>query len=143
MSIKELVQKTLQDTTNQRIKIDLANPTVEQLTAIKETTGIELTDFQRTMDNYAIKHTFRKHGNDKLETLRGQIGVTEKDFEKIDSIIDNPDEITHGGINNIGREVILYRKNLENQYVYVEEIRPAKKEAAMQTLYIRKNKKAT
>jgi hypothetical protein len=143
MSIKELVEKTLLNDTDKCVKIELANPTVEQIVEIKAKTGIEFNGFQRTMDNYAIKHTFRKHGNEKQEAQRGQMGVTAADFEQITSIIAQPDEIIHGGINNIGREVILYRKNLENQYFYVEEIRPAKKEAAMQTLYIRKNKKAT
>ncbi len=71
--IRNLVSKSNQEnTTNEREIINLGELSTEDLTKIQAQTGIDLeADYQRIMDNYAVKHTFRKHGNEKQETLRG------------------------------------------------------------------------
>ncbi|MCU0392092.1 MAG: hypothetical protein MUE81_13315 [Thermoflexibacter sp.] len=140
--LKQFVANCMKDDTNENKILVIANLTEKEVEKIKQETGIELNqEYQHIIDKYAVKHTFRKHGNDKQEALRGQVGVKEDDFEKIEEILENPDKISHGGQNNIGNDIILNEKTIDNQYFYAEEVRTKRKQLAMQTLYIRKKKK--
>jgi hypothetical protein len=105
-------------------------------------TGFDLTDFERTIDNYSIKHTLKKHGNAKTESNRGQIAVEEQDFEHIPEIVANADIILSNEKNDLGNTLIKYVKDLfSTNYFYVEEIRTGKKQVNLQTLYKRKVRK--
>ena len=58
------------------------------------------------------------------EAARGQVAVTRADLLKIPEIIANPDYIVFGTKNRIGREGIIYVKNMPNgSTYYIEEIR--------------------
>jgi len=142
--INDFVLSTCNDANNQLKKIFLGKLSDLEVKTILDKTKINLVEYNRIIDNYAIKHTFRKHGDHKNETLRGQVGVKISDFDLIYLILKNPDTIEYGGKNNIGRDVIMNIKQIENLlYFYVEEVRINKKELAMQTLYIRQLKQKT
>lgn len=131
MKITEFVQKVLSDRKNTFTKFKL---------------GIDLTDFQRVLDNSGINHAFKKHGNPKTESARGQIAITPEDFEKILEIVQNPDSIAYAGKNRIGNDVILYQKTYEQIYCYMEGIRQSKrrhtKEVYLETLFKKKAPKS-
>ena len=136
--IATFITTVLNETGNALKKISLGKLSNSEVSAIYINTGFDLTNFERIIDNYAIKHTFRKHGNHKTEQLRGQIGVQQTDFELIPLIINMPDKIENGGENNIGRDILLTSKEINNKrYFLAEEIRINKKKLALQTLYIR------
>jgi len=142
--IATFITTVLNETGNALKKISLGKLSNSEVSAIYINTGFDLTNFERIIDNYAIKHTFRKHGNHKTEQLRGQIGVQQTDFELIPLIINMPDKIENGGENNIGRDILLTSKEINNKrYFLAEEIRINKKELALQTLYIRPIKQKT
>ncbi len=100
--------------------------------------GIDVKGFEHIIDNFAIRHTVLGHGNAKKEEARGLLPVTLDCLEMIPDIILNPDSISIGGKNKIGRLVILYTKRVNGFIVYVEEIRTKRKFLAMQTMYIKK-----
>jgi len=137
-NIKELVEKTFTSKTNEQIKfsIGLINPKLAE--KVKEITGLSVDGYEHIIDNFAIKHTILKHGNAKTEEKRGQYAVTLDYFEKIIEVVKNPDDVFDGGINDIGRRVIVYEKNINGIIVYLEEIRTKKRELALQTMYIKK-----
>jgi|GEM_PF-2220325 len=116
--------------------------TKEEAQTIKEKTGIEVDEnFQHTIDNYAINHILKKHGDQTKEAQRGQIGVTKSEIELIPDIIENYDTIENGGKNDIGRDTVIYTKTYSDGTTYVvEEVRTKRKELALNTMYKRKNR---
>ena len=85
--------------------------TYQEIKKIKESTGIDLRNYTRVIDNYGIKHALKKHGNSKT------IGKAKR-----------------------GGTIIEYTKQINIEYIYVEEKRDFKKEVAMKTMYKRKKK---
>ena len=138
---KDFAEKSLQNNPQNIEKLELQALSEEQLKVILELVGMDLKEYRRIIDNYAVRHTHKKHGHESTEKSRGQIAVETEDFEKIVEIIQNPDAQSAGGLSNIGRQTLVSSKELEKGiYFYVEELRTKKRELAMQTLYIRKKK---
>jgi hypothetical protein len=137
-SIIELVKQTLSSKDNILIKLNLGNVTQQHAELIFSKTGININGYKLIIDNYAIKHTLLSHGSISKESKRGQIAVTIDDFKLIPEVINSPDNIIDGGLNKIGRRVIILEKIINNKVVYIEEIRTKHKELAMQTMYIKK-----
>lgn len=140
-SIAELVERTFTTKTNEQLKFSIGQINPKLAIKVKEITGLNVDGYEHIIDNFAIKHTILKHGNAKTEEKRGQSAVTTDYFEKISEIIKNPDNVYDGGINNIGRRVIVYEKNINGTIIFLEEIRTKQKELALQTMYIKKARK--
>ncbi len=121
MNIQEFMALVLSDKTPTQHKLSLGKLSTEEVEQIKEQTGFDLTDYEHFLENFGIKHTINQHGNAKKEALRGQIGITIDDFEKIKDILENPDAISHVGKNKAGRDLILYHKELITQTLYKRE----------------------
>ncbi len=137
MKIKTFVEKILTTDDNKLEKISLGKPTEKQIEKVKNETNLDISDYERVIDNYGVKHAFKKHGNPKTEEPRGQIAITADDFEKIPEIVENPDKVEDVGKNKIGNDLILYEKE---DICYVEGLRESK-EIFLETLYKRKPKK--
>jgi hypothetical protein len=95
--------------------------------------------FCHVLDNFAVKHIYSKHSNEK-EALRGQIIVEESDFLLIPDILDNPD--TCETITDPkGRKLLVYSKAYPDCVrFYVEDVRKGRHELAGVTYYKRKRK---
>lgn len=137
-NINELIELTFTSKDNEQIKfvIGKIKPVLAEI--IKERTGLSVDDYEHIIDNFAIRHTIYKHGDAKKEEKRGQVAVTLEYFGKIPDVIKNPDKVTDGGKNDIGRRVIIYEKRINGVIIYLEEIRTKRKELAMQTMWIKK-----
>lgn len=104
---------------------------------IRRLLGIDLKGYARVLDNYSVLHTFKKHGSADAEKLRGQLHITEDDFELI-GIIAVPENIVMTSNNRLGKDTILYQATIYNIYFYVEEIREKRKQTVLNTMYKRK-----
>ena len=98
---------------------------------------LDLTGYRHTIDNYAVKHTLKQHGNPAKEAPRGQVAVTREDFDLIPEILSNPDHIEATGKSKIGAETITYSKAFGDTVFYVEEVRTGARELAMKTMFKR------
>ena len=105
---------------------------------IQSRTSIDVVGFKHILDDGAVRHTLKRHGNPAKEAQRGQIAVTPADFTLIPLIVSEFDSVRYGGKNKIGREVIVFRKAIGDAYFYVAEVRTGRKRLAMQTMYKRK-----
>jgi hypothetical protein len=141
MSIKEFVENILKTKSNEKQKFSFGTISKEEVEMLKNATGLDLTDYQRTIDNYCIQHAFNKHGNQNREEKQGQIAINSSDFEKIPEITSKPDNIITGEKDAIGNDLIKFEKEIENKFIYAEEVRKGKKELACKTMYKRKKKK--
>lgn len=136
-SIKQLIEE-LKNDKSAFLRYEIGELSEKEIQQIKEATGFDLSGYTRTMYSYGVNHAIKKHGNPKTEESRGQVAITEEDFELIPQIVANPDSIEFGEKNDLGDDLIKYSKIIGNQLFYVEEIRNGRKEVVLQTLYKRK-----
>ena len=129
-SAQGLIKKVIAPVSS-RLKDDLAQQ------------GVELDDnYKHVIDNNAIRHTLNNHSGSS-EEKRGQIPVTESDFDRIEDVVENYDSIVvdNGKRGNIN---ILYSKTYaDGTTIYIEEKRNKRKELAMVTMWQMKNSTLT
>ena len=90
-----------------------------------------------SIDDAHIAHAMKQHGNEAVERSRGQIAITESDFEKIPDILRNYDNLDVSSNTNKQRNnVVIYNKKYpDGTTYYVEEVRNGRKSLAFQTMY--------
>jgi hypothetical protein len=116
-------------------KIEAIIGEVVNVGRILEETGFDLSGYSHVLDNYGVRHTLKKHGNETVEEKRGQIAVKLADFSLIPRITDDPDKVFADGKNKVGRDVIVFTKVINDVgYRYVAEIRPKGKLVATDSL---------
>ena len=136
-SLSELIAKT-KEKSQQFIKKIVA-PVSSRLRKDLQSRGINISDkYNHVIDNHAIAHTLKKHGG-ATEKKRGQIPITEADFDKVADIVENYDGISIEKSKR-GDNVIVYRKGYsDGTVIFVEEQRTGRNELAMVSM--RKMKK--
>lgn len=138
--IAKLVEFTLTAPKEKNLVVNLGELKPHEVVAIEKTTGIDLTGYIHVIDRFAVGHTLKVHGDEKEESLRGQIAVTPADFKKIPRILKS-DNIIYQGKNSKGLDCILYEAVIGSIFYYVVEVRTKRKHLAMATMYKRKPRK--
>lgn len=93
--------------------------------------GIDIEGHRHVIDGSAVRHVVSRHGDEKVERSRGQLAVTESDFEKIPAVLAAPDAVVFGTKTRGKRDQIGYIKRQDDgSTLYLEEIRTGKKELA-------------
>ncbi|MEW6234076.1 MAG: hypothetical protein AB1656_01695 [Candidatus Omnitrophota bacterium] len=105
----------------------------EEAERIREITGIDVVDYVHIIDKDGVNHVIGKHGEGKER--KGVEPITKEDFYLIPQIVGNADEIMKGGVNDKGLKVIKYKKRINGDVYYLEEIRYGKKKLALVTFY--------
>ncbi len=59
---------------------DIGSVSSELVAKAKESIGLDISDWQHSVDESGIRHTFKQHGNETTESKRGQRAVTKKIF---------------------------------------------------------------
>ena len=109
-------------------KVVLSLGTVKNVERIREKTGFDLSGFTRQLDNYGVRHTLKKHGDPIAEARRGQIAVTVADFALLTTVTDFFDDVWHDGQNKLGRDVLVFTKEIDGVgYWHAAEIRAGKR----------------
>ena len=103
-----------------------------------DVTGLDIQNWVHGIDESAIRHIFKKHGNPKTETSRGQIAVTENDILNLETILNQPDSVEYGGLNDRGNETLIFKKKIENQIVCIQEVRNGHKKLSVTSIWIKK-----
>lgn len=139
-SIRNLVAFALADRANVSAQYIFSKLPRSQAQRIEKLIGVDLTGAPRLIDTSGIRHALRKHGNAVTEARRGNIAINTYDFEKIPSVLANPDEVKYGGKNSLNQDVFVFEKRIDNLYFVVEAIRFSKSgnKLVMQTLYKKK-----
>ncbi len=103
--------------------------------------GLNISGFRYRIDKGFENHTIKEHGNKKSEESRGQNAVTQKDLEKINYVIDNPDFAVAGIKHNGEDSIILIKNDSNGGSILVEEILKGEKNRALnsKTYWIMKN----
>lgn len=141
-TIADLVKKVKSDSSNTIDKTIIGSVTKEGAEFLSALTGVDISvDYKHIIDRSSIYHVLNKHGNESEETSRGQIAITEKDFESIPDILNNPDDIFPGKTTKTNLESITYIKSMgDGSFIYLEEVRTGKKELCLVSMRKMKGK---
>ena len=104
--------------------------------------GIDVNDnFVHSIENSAILHNQKEHGDPVVEERRGQIAIEESDYALIPDILEDYDTVEKSSNKNKqGRDVIIYTKAYPDGTVYyLEEVRENRESLAFQTMYKKKS----
>ena len=136
-SLSELISQARQSATKLVKKV--IAPVSSRLKNDLAAKGVDVDDsYKHVIDNNAIRHALKKHGGQQ-EVKRGQIPLTDADFDRISDIVENYHtiDIENGKRNDIN---IRFSKSYEDgTTIYVEEKRDKRKELAMVTMWKTKN----
>ena len=96
----------------------------DELISIAKAFGIDLTGYKHVIETSGIQHSQNRHGVKSED--RTPLSI--EDYLLIPYIIRNRDEVTISPSKTVTNKqnVLLYKKKIGVQYVYVEEIRDGK-----------------
>ncbi|MCL2414172.1 MAG: hypothetical protein FWC94_02840 [Bacteroidales bacterium] len=103
--------------------ISIGKITKFQADVFQKKFGINVREYERTIDTDGIRHALNRHPN-----------LVDTDFLTILLIVDSPDIVGLGKEN----DTIVYRKDFEKYIFYVECIQKGRKRLVLKTLYKRK-----
>ena len=96
----------------------------DELLKVAAEHNIDLTGYKHVIETSGVQHSEKRHGSQSKD----RTPLSLEDYLLIPFIIRNRDEVTispaKSGTNN--KNVLLYKKKIGLQYVYVEEIRDGK-----------------
>ena len=136
-TIKELISEAKKKG-NALVK-KIISPVSSRLQEDLSAQGLEVDGYNHVLDNSAIRHTLKQHGGED-EVKRGQIPITEEDFDRLPDVVENYDDVRveNGKRDNIDN--IIYSKSYpDGTTIYVEEKRDKRKELAALTMWKTKN----
>ena len=107
----------------------------EELMKLAAKHGIDLTGYKHVIETSGVQHSEKRHGlksNDRTP-------LTLEDYLLVPYIIKTRDKLSISTTRTRQREslVLVYEKQIDSVFYYVEEIRSGKKSLAFQTLYKR------
>lgn len=117
--------------------IDYDEVTPKASKDILSITGINVDGFVHSIDESAINHSYNRHG-DRNEQRQDQEPITEKDFRLLPEVVSEYDSIEPGRKGKNAH--ILYKKRINGDIFFVEEVRTGRRKLSAVTIY---KKKAT
>lgn len=119
---------------NRKRKVKYREVAAKTIAFFKQETGLDVSGYHHTIDNYAIQHILNRHGDAKTEEARGQLQITKDDVLAIPEITNNPDFLVPGGKTPQGLESLWNVKKINGFIYYLEEVRSGKNELAAKTM---------
>jgi hypothetical protein len=85
---------------------------------------LDIAGYTHVIDGSGIRHMLKSHGNAASEKARGNLPITDADFNAIPDVLATPDKTIYGMKNDIGRDMIVYLKQMpDGTILYLEEVR--------------------
>jgi hypothetical protein len=111
--------------------------TPDEAKKAKEKQGGDISGYEHGIDEAAVRHIFKSHGNAATEAARGQVAVTREDFLQLPEITDpdKADSVEYGLKTESGLPAIRYKKRINGHIVVVEEVREGRNRLALKTLW--------
>lgn len=121
---------------NEQRKLPLWAVDQEEAQRLFGATGLDLRGYTHVLENYALKHIVKEHGNAATEASRGQTGITPDDLALIPEILRSPDSVRLSTTSTgIGLPAIIYEKKIGGKVTFVEEVRTGKRELVPKSMY--------
>ena len=110
----------------------------DELMSLAAKHGIDLKGYKHVIETSGVRHSEKRHGIESKD----RTPLTLEDYLLVPYIIKHRDNLSISTSKTRQREatVLIYEKQIELDFYYVEEIRSGKKSLAFQTLYKRASK---
>jgi len=148
MTIGDLYELAVNNLNNEHVILDLGIVDTELATKIFAETGVDLSGFVISIDNYGIRHAVERHGNSITEIPRGQVALQKSDFYTAIEIVVEANDFRYdfrGNINHSNlKESLVFDKIIADCHYFVSaEVRRVVKRGKLsrlvfQTMYIKK-----
>ena len=138
--IGSLYDSALSTKGNERQGVQFATVESDEARRLKGVLGVDVEGFHHVVDNFAIRHSHRKHGGER-ERLQGQLPLQREDFVRIPDIIASPDSVSDGGVDKLGNRIINYEKRFNGTLYLAQEIRTGERQLALKSLWKRPSAK--
>jgi len=109
--ITDFVRRALADKTFKGVS-DFLRVSDQEAAQSQASAGLTIRGFSHSLDDSAVRHIMKSHGDPAAEKARGQAAITEGDFAAIPDVINAPDVVVYGMKNKLGREQIAYIKKM-------------------------------
>ena len=108
---------------------------------IHEALGIDVTGYKHVLVESAVSHIRNRHGASSIEASRGQLAVTEADFEGLPELLENPDSLAVDKAYNTGRQpkIRITKQTRDGVYTIVEIILSGKKRKSLKVVTLWKD----
>jgi len=113
--------------------MEIATVTPFQIAAVRQA-GDDIAGYRHIITPTFMRHAYRHHGDPKREASRGNIAVTEEDFEYIPELLDMPDFMITGLVYK-NEKRIVYGKYLQGTTLFIEQAQTKKKTLASVSFY--------
>ena len=133
--IRDLFKLALANKSGNKNFADIGKVSDSVAAKIASASGLDVSGYMHSIDESAIRHIIKEHGDESIETARGQVAITEDDIARIPEIISSPDEVLPGGKLADRNESIIFKKKIGDSYVYVQEVRDGRKKLSAKTLW--------
>ena len=112
-----VIKANLEIDKNEYQEFDLGTVANSQGQKIASETGIQsIPGAKKILTTHAARHAFVGHKSKKSESDRGQIGITENDFDFLPDILANPTLVERGDLQNRkNQDVIKFSKNIKGK----------------------------
>jgi phage-Barnase-EndoU-ColicinE5/D-RelE like nuclease3 len=134
-SIADLVRTALSRASGNKAFFDLQPVNAPVADRVFAATGIDVHGWVHSIDESAVRHIFNRHGSTHTEMPRGQLAVTLEDLERIAEVVSAPDQIEATHPLADGTEVVVFKKRLGHEVLYVQEMRVGRKKLTAKTLW--------
>lgn len=108
---------------------------------VREETGLDISGFSSIMNGGEVRHALKNHAQTDTEVARGQVGITEEDFERLPEILADPDSVRLSEKrDSAGRPAIIFTKKIGDRYVTVQGYSQGKQGLIFDTMWANKEK---
>lgn len=108
---------------------------------VREETGLDISGFSSIMNGGEVRHALKNHAQTDTEAARGQVGITEEDFERLPEILADPDSVRLSEKrDSAGRPAIIFTKKIGDRYVTVQGYSQGKQGLIFDTMWANKEK---
>lgn len=110
----------------------------DELMSLAAKHGIDLTGYKHVIETSGVQHSEKRHGQESND----RTPLSFEDYLLVPYIIKNRDNVSISTSLTRQRQstVLIYEKQIDHLFYYVEEIRTGKKSLAFQTMYKRATK---
>ena len=106
---------------------------------VYEETGIDIQGYNTVLPSEAVRHIFKRHGNEAAESTHGQVAVTEKTAALIPVVLSDPDRVyLSDKPDAFGRPTLMFEKAAGNYLITAQAVTEGKQALTTDTFYIRK-----
>lgn len=119
-------------------RLFLGKVTASTAAKIKSEANIDVAGKSIALSSDDIRHIFRKHGTDGTELTRGQVAVTQENFENIIDTLIEPDSVSRTDENGVSG--LMFQKEIGGKVTAITVVSEKRKALTLKSAWIQKEK---